>query len=105
MNMCDIGILATYTEGISNSIMEFMALGKPVVATDGGGTKELVIGGETGFLIKPKSVEELVSKIEYLLNNDKIASSMGMKAKERIKQEFSMKKMINSFVDLYNNFS
>ena len=101
MNICDVGVLCTYTEGISNSIMEFMALGKPVVATDGGGTKELIKDGETGFLVKPKSPEELASKIEYLLDNDEIASNMGEKGKERIKQEFSMKKMVNSFVGLY----
>ena len=47
----DICLLSTFTEGISNSIMEYMALGKPVIATDGGGTKEIVDDGETGFLI------------------------------------------------------
>jgi len=101
MNICDIGILATYTEGIANSLMEFMALGKPVIATDCGGTRELIKDGETGFLVKPKSPEELASKIEYLLDNNKIASNMGERGKERIKKEFSIEKMINSFVGLY----
>lgn len=101
VNIFDIGVLSTYTEGISNSIMEYMALAKPVIATDGGGTKELIRDGETGFLVKANSPEKLASKIEYLLDNDKLASSMGKKAKERIKKEFSMEKMINAFVDLY----
>lgn len=101
MNICDIGVLSTYTEGISNSIMEFMALGKPVIASDGGGTGELIKDNETGFLIKPKSVEELVSKIKYLLDDDKLASKMGEKGKERIRQEFSIWKMINLFAALY----
>ena len=105
MNICDVGVLMTnpdlHGEGISNAIMEFMALAKPVIATDGGGTGELIKDGETGFLVKPKSPEELASKIEYLLDNDEIASNMGEKGNERIKQEFSMKKMVNSFVGLY----
>lgn len=101
INICNIGVLATYTEGIANSIMEFMALGKPVVATDGGGTGELINDDETGFLVKPKSPEELASKIEYLLDNDEIASNMGEEGKERIRKEFSMEEMINSFVGLY----
>lgn len=101
MNICDIGVLTTYTEGISNSIMEFMALGKPVIATDGDGTKELIIDGETGFLIKQKNYVQLVDKIEYLLDNKKEAAFMGSKGRERIKQEFSLEKMTNSFVSLY----
>jgi len=101
MNICDIGVLATYTEGISNSIMEFMSLGKTVIATDGGGTNELIQEGKTGFLVKPESPEELASKIEYLLAHNGLASSMGEKGKERIKKEFSMKKMIDSFLCLY----
>jgi len=50
----DIGILATFTEGISNSIVEYMALGKPVVATSGGGTNEIVkaIDAELKHIIK-----------------------------------------------------
>jgi glycosyltransferase involved in cell wall biosynthesis len=101
MNICDIGVLATYTEGIANSIMEFMVLGKPVVATDGGGTKELIKDGKTGFLVKPMSSEELALKIEYLLNNREIRSTMGEKGRNRIKIEFSIEKMINSFVNCY----
>ncbi len=105
INICDIGVLATYTEGISNAIMEFMALGKPVIATDGGGSGELIKDGETGFLVKPKSPEELASKIEYLLDNEKLAASMGEKGRARIRKEFSMEKMINSFVGLYRTIN
>ena len=105
VNVFDIGVLATnkevHGEGISNSIMEYMALGKPVITTNSGGTNEIVIDGETGFLVKNGSVEELSSKIEYLLDNEKIASNMGEKGKRRIKQEFNLYKMTNSFVSLY----
>lgn len=61
MNICDIGVLASFTKGFSNSIMEFMALGKPMIATDGGGTKELVVDGNTGYLI-PKKAHEILTK-------------------------------------------
>jgi len=102
MNICDIGVLATYTEGMSNSIMEYMALGKPVIATDGGGTKELIKNYVTGFLVKPRSPKELASKIEYLFDNEKIASNMGEKGRERIRQEFSIEKMIKEYLKMYN---
>lgn len=102
INVFDVGVLATYTEGISNSIMEYMALGKPAVATDGGGTIELLIDGETAFLVPPKNPDEMAEKIEYLLDNPERAHSMGSAGKERIKREFSMEQMTAAFLSLYN---
>ena len=56
INIFDIGVLCScYGEGISNTIMEYMALGKPVIATDCGGNKEIVVHNVTGFLIEPKN--------------------------------------------------
>ena len=69
INVMDVCVLATYTEGISNSIMEYMAMAKPVVATDGGGTKELVIPNETGFLVQPSTPLEICNCVEHLLHN------------------------------------
>ena len=51
INTIDICVLATFTEGISNSIMEYMALGKPVIASAGGGTNEILEDKKTGFLL------------------------------------------------------
>jgi len=62
-------------EGISDAVMEYMALGKPVIATDGGGTKELVIDNSTGYLIKPESAKDLARKILYLLEHHETAKS------------------------------
>ena len=73
----DIGLLCTYSEGISNSIIECMALGKPVIATDIlGGSKEIIIEGETGFCIE-RNVEKIVTSIDFLLNNPEVRNSMG----------------------------
>ena len=102
MNICDIGILATFTEGIPNVLMEFMALKKPVLATTGGGTKELIIDRETGYLIPPKSPEMLADKIQYLLYNPSIAEKLGTSGHNRIKQEFNIEKMLNEFVNTYH---
>lgn len=107
VNVFDIGVLTTnlevHGEGISNSILEYMALGKPVIATEGGGTKELIINGETGFLLEQKNYIQLADKIEYLLENKKVAIEMGKKGRERIKKEFSLEKMTNSYISLYKN--
>lgn len=107
VNVFDIGILATDTrfhgEGISNSIMEYMVLGKPVLATDSGGTKELVINGKTGFLLKPLDAKDMYTKTRQLLENQSLTIKMGKAGKERIYSSFSLKIMSNSFVNLYEN--
>jgi glycosyltransferase involved in cell wall biosynthesis len=103
INAIDIGVMATYTEGISNSIMEYMALGKPVIATDGGGTCEIVKDGETGFLVKTSNVEDLTNKMELLLNDAKLRSTMGMAGKQRIYNSFSIDIMVEKHILVYEN--
>ena len=97
----DVGVLSTFTEGISNSIMEYMALRKPVVATDGGGTRELVVDGETGFLVPPRRPDALAAKIEYLLDNPDIAKRMGEAGEARIRRDFSVARMLEKTASLY----
>lgn len=103
MAASDIGILCTYAEGISNSIIECMALGKPVISTDiVGGSKEIILEGETGYCIE-RNAEKIVSSIDYLLNNAELRISMGNKAKERISSHFSIKKMSEEFTHIYED--
>jgi glycosyltransferase involved in cell wall biosynthesis len=105
VNIFDIGVLTSknefFREGISNSIMEYMALEKPVIATDSGGNSEIVQDKITGFLVKPKDLDALVGKIDYLLDNPGIAEKMGKAGRVRIEKEFNIEKMINSFIELY----
>jgi len=100
----DIGLLCTYSEGISNSIIEYMALGKPVIVTDlKGGSRELVIDGETGFCIPGEAVKvaELINK---LIGDTKLRETMGQRGKSRIESMFSVDRMGKEFVNLYNKY-
>jgi len=105
VNVFDIGILLTnlerHGEGISNSIMEYMALAKAVIATRGGGTPEIVVDGETGFLIPQRSPGVLAEKINLLLDDQDLRDSMGKKGKERILAEFSIDSMVEGHERLY----
>ncbi len=101
MNICDIGVLSTYTEGISNAILEFMALGKPVIATNGGGTNEIISDQETGFLAPQKSPQFIADKIEFLLDNPNQIKEMGMKGKKKVESEFSLEQMNQEFISIY----
>ncbi len=102
VNIFDVGVLASYAEGISNSIMEYMALVKPVVATNNGGTSEIVVDNVTGFLVEPKNVEEMAAKIEFLLDDEVAAKAMGNAGKERLLEEFGLEQMTHRYVELYH---
>lgn len=109
INTIDIGVLCTnstlHGEGISNSILEYMALGKPVIATAGGGTDEIVVDNETGYLIPPKSPQILADKILELINDPIKSSKMGQKGKSRIKTHFNLEHMTHQYLEVYNNLS
>jgi glycosyltransferase involved in cell wall biosynthesis len=97
----DVGVLATFTEGISNSVMEYMALSKPVVVTDGGGTRELVLDRVTGFLVPRSDPGVMAEKIQYLLDNPQEASQMGQAGRTRLETHFNLERMTKEFVDTY----
>jgi glycosyltransferase involved in cell wall biosynthesis len=97
----DMGLLCTFTEGISNSVMEFMAAGKPVVVTDGGGSSELVTQGEDGFLVPPSNPAAVAEKIEWLLDNGSRASRMGEAAREKVRQRFSLEQLADNTLEIY----
>jgi len=103
MNICDLGVLATYTEGISNAILEFMALGKPVIATDGGGTKEIISDCKSGFLVGKRATEDIAGKINYLLSNPKIYNEYSNESIQIVKNKFSFNKMLDKFEKEYAN--
>lgn len=97
----DIGVLCTYTEGISNSVMEYMALSKPVIVSDGGGSRELVEDGVSGFLIPPRNAAALIEKVEFLLDHPQAAQRMGAAGRARLEDEFSAQRFVDQTMRLY----
>lgn len=102
----DICLLLTNTlvhgEGISNSIMEYMALAKPVIATDYGGNSELVEDGRTGFLVSDHRPETILRCVDTLLCNQDLARQMGECGRERLTRHFSLEGMVNEYEKLYD---
>jgi glycosyltransferase involved in cell wall biosynthesis len=105
INMIDIGVLSTNTkvhgEGISNAILEYMALKKPTVATRGGGTNEAVDDKKTGFLVHPESAEDMADRLNYLLDNPDEAKAMGLQARQRMEKLFLLDRMTVEYYELY----
>lgn len=107
VNVCDLGILFSNTEvhgeGISNSVIEYMALGKPIIANDAGGTKEVVRNGENGYLIHSESPVQIAVLIDNLLNDPNQMKSMGENSKNRILNDFTLSRMGEEFESVYRS--
>jgi len=88
-------------EGQSNAILEAMAAGVPVVATDIPGTRELVVPGETGFLTAVGDRAGFARHAERILNDAELAARLGAAARRRVEQEFGLPRMIQRHVELY----
>lgn len=99
----DISVLASHEEGFSNVILESMAAGLPVVATDVGGNGEAVVNGVTGWLVPPKNSGVLAKKIIDLLENPDRAKKMGEQGRARVKAHFSVERLVNQHIALYQS--
>ena len=105
INIFDIAVLSTYSEGISNSILEYMSLGKPVIASNPGGTPEVVVDKVTGVLVPGQSIDALAGAILRLLRNPEEGRSMGLRGVERIDAVFSLEEMGSRYCSLYSSLS
>lgn len=102
MQDLNVLVLPSLWEGLPNVIMEAMAVGVPVVATNVGGVPELIKNGETGFLVEPKNPKTLAEKIEHVLNlPEEERNRVGEKARRVVKEKFSIEKMVNEHEGLY----
>jgi glycosyltransferase involved in cell wall biosynthesis len=97
----DIGVLSTFTEGISNAIMEYMAFKKPVVATDCLGNREIVIDGHTGLLARSKDKQDWAEKLLSLIENQNIRVLYGRNGFYHLSEHFQLDTMISRYTDLY----
>lgn len=99
--MLDVFVLPSLSEGLSMAILEAMIAGKPVVATQVGGNPELVLAGETGYLVPPQDSRALALSLTTLLMNREQALQFGMKGKSRAEGQFSLRTMVQAYQSLY----
>ena len=95
-------LLTSRWEGMPGSILEAMALGKPVVATRVGGIPEGVVDGETGRLAGPGDAAGLASAVLELLSDSDAAARMGAAGRDRIARDFSLSSMVGRYQALYD---
>lgn len=101
MSACDILVQPSLTEGMSNVIIEAMASGKVVIASDAPGNKELVVDNITGYLFKSGDVMDLAKKIVMIYNDRDLVKKFGEKANELANEKYSLSRMTRDYENLY----
>ena len=89
----DIAVLTSHSEGLSNGLLEYMAAGRPIVATAVGGNIELIEDGKTGLLVPPNNPKAVAAAIDRLLSDPGLAGKLAMAARELALREYSCRAM------------
>ncbi len=102
---CSAFVLPTYyREGTPRTILEAMSIGRAIITTKVPGAKETVIDGHNGFLIEPKSVEQLVKALEKLITSEKLIKEMGRNSRKIAEEKYDVNKVNKTITDvIFNN--
>ena len=97
----DIFVMSSVTEGLGTSLLDAMAAAKPVVATTAGGIPEVVVDGETGFLVPPRDHDAMAGAVVKLLKHEVLRHSMGEAGRVRVRTTFSAERMVQETLRVY----
>jgi glycosyltransferase involved in cell wall biosynthesis len=103
--LLEIALLPSRIEGLSQSLLEAMALGKPVIASDAGGNRELVHAEMDGLLVPPLDRAAWATAIERLLGDAELAARLGRSARETARVTFSLDRTVERTVALYRSLA
>ena len=96
-----VSVLPSFSEGLSNTLLESMAAGAPVVATRVGGTPEVIDDGVTGLLVPPRDDAALADAIARVLENDVLAVRLGEQGRRRVTERYSFETTVRATEQLY----
>jgi glycosyltransferase involved in cell wall biosynthesis len=101
--LMDLSVLPSRSAGLSITLLESMGHGLPVVATRVGGNPEVVVDGETGYLVPPGDAGAFVERIEELLSDEALRLELGRAARRRARVEFRVKRAANEYLENYES--
>lgn len=102
LNASDIFVLASYNEGLPNVVLEAMACGRPVLATDVGGVAEAIKDGVSGILIDPGDVDALEGALGSLVGSAALRETMGGAGRQRVLSEFTWARTTAALLEVYS---
>jgi glycosyltransferase involved in cell wall biosynthesis len=94
LRQATIGVNSSRIEGLCNAVIEYMAAGIPVVATNVGGNSELVVHGKTGLLVPPSDPVAMAEAVLRILRDADTAFSFGQAGRRRVEEHFTMERMV-----------
>ncbi|HOD36076.1 MAG TPA: glycosyltransferase family 4 protein [Syntrophales bacterium] len=101
INASDIFVFPSYNEGLPNVILEAMACGRPIIATEVGGIPEVVTHGTNAILIPPRTVDPIINAMQKLVFSPQLRQSMGLNGLHHIRSNFSWEKSADSLIGVY----
>lgn len=90
---CTVYVLPSYREGTPRTVLEAMAMGRPVITTDAPGCRETVVEGENGFLVPVKSVDALAEAMQKFIDDPELAVRMGKRSREIAEEKYDVHKV------------
>jgi len=102
-NLCDIFLFPSRLEGFGLSVAEAMSCEKPVVATNGSSLPELVVDGKGGCLCKRDNVKDFAARIRHLAEDVGERERMGRFNRQRVQELFTIEKMVNNYIEVYQS--
>ena len=99
LQIMDVGVLASHSESFSNSILEYLAAGLPVVVTDVGGVREVVRGERDGFIVAPRAPDQMAQRLEFLIAQTPV--SRRARHETKLDSHFYLDSMVNAYEALY----
>lgn len=101
MRSADLFVLSSHAEGISNAVLEAMAVGLPVVTTSAGGMQEAVRDEVDGYVVPVRDINAMADRIQKLLGDSALREQMGRSARSRAQAEFSLSRQVEVFEQMY----
>lgn len=95
-------VLPSYAEGIPRTVLEAMAMARPIITTDAPGCRETILNGENGFLVDVKNIEDLEEKMEWFIHNKKKIPQMGNQSLEYCREKFEVNKINSQMLNIMN---
>ena len=103
LSKSDIYLLSSLSEGLSNSVLEAMAMELPVVTTDAGGMAEAVRDGTDGFVVPSRDAEKMANSLDRLIQDEQLRLQMGRNGRKHIIENFTIEKQIERFINFYES--
>ncbi|WP_163834600.1 TIGR03088 family PEP-CTERM/XrtA system glycosyltransferase [Spartinivicinus ruber] len=101
----NVFVLPSLAEGISNTVLEAMAAGKPVIATNVGGNVELVANQQTGILVNPRDQQQLQAALQCYLDDPALCCRHGNAARQLVVEKFSLTVMVQRYLEIYQQLT